>query len=129
MPEEESSLEVQVGLNPDADAELLDEATRQLRRELLELDVERVARAREGPPPAGTRAVDAATVGGLIVTLAKTTPVLTAIVRTLTSWVSRGEGRNLKIQIDGDTLELSRISTADQERLISAWIERHATEG
>ncbi len=37
-------LRIDVGVDPDADAEELDEATIQLRRELLELDIDDVKR-------------------------------------------------------------------------------------
>ena len=46
-------LRIDLGVEPDADAAELDEATQQLRRELLELDVENVERPSAGPAPPG----------------------------------------------------------------------------
>ena len=43
-------LRIEVGGEPDEDALALDEATRQLRLELLELDVEDVTRPTASPP-------------------------------------------------------------------------------
>lgn len=53
-------LRVDIGVDADADARELDGETLELRRELLELDVDAVERPTTGPPPPGTRAVEAA---------------------------------------------------------------------
>ncbi|MGH2883640.1 MAG: hypothetical protein ACRDPA_13240, partial [Solirubrobacteraceae bacterium] len=61
---------VDLVVDRDEDAAELDEATRQLQRELLELDVDDVHRVQEGAPPPGTRAVDATVLGSLAVSAA-----------------------------------------------------------
>jgi hypothetical protein len=38
-------------------------------------------------------------------------------------------GRTVRFELDGDSLELSRESTADQERLVELWLDRHGTPG
>lgn len=53
VPVDDASLEVQLEVDPDVDAHELDELTRRLRRELLELDVTAVERAPGAPPPLG----------------------------------------------------------------------------
>jgi hypothetical protein len=35
----------------------------------------------------------------------------------------------VRLELDGDALELSQASPADQERLIKLFLERHATAG
>jgi hypothetical protein len=43
---------------------------------------------------------------------------------------SEGSGRRVRLELDGDALELSQASAADQERLIKLFISQHsATEG
>jgi hypothetical protein len=63
MEERPATLGIQVELGPDADAEEVAEATLQLRRELLDLDVDSVNLAAAGQPPPGTRGVELAALG------------------------------------------------------------------
>ncbi len=111
-----------------ADAERIDALTGNLRRELLELDVDDVQPAPGGPAPDGARAVDLAMIGGLIVSLGTSAASLKDVVTVVRGWLSRGAGarRTLKLQIDGDSLELSEVSAAEQDRLIELFIRRHA---
>lgn len=110
MVSETVRLRLQV-VDPAADAQELDEATARLRNELLELDV--VAGAAEaGEAAEGTRAVLSFTLGGLVISLAGT-ELLASIVNAVTAWLSRHQHRSVKLEIDGDVLELTGIpSTA-----------------
>lgn len=118
-------LRVDVGLAPDADAAELDEAARQLRSELLELDVADVAQLAKGPPPPGARAVEASIVGALAVTAAR--GVVAAVVRSLEQWVGIRSNRTVKITLGEDSLELSGASLDDQHRLVESFLAHHAT--
>jgi len=113
----------------DADAERLDELTSSLRQELLQLDVEDVTALRAGEPPPGARGLELAAVGSLLVGLGSSTDALRAVISAIRGWLSRGWGahRSVKLEIDGDVLELSEASTTDQDRLIGLFIARHAT--
>jgi hypothetical protein len=110
---------VRVELVPDADASRTDELIAALRRELLELDVERVDREADTGPE-GAKGLE---IGALLVLLAKTGPALAGVVRALQAWVSRG-GHSVKVSIDGDTIELGGASSEQEDRLIAAWIKR-----
>jgi hypothetical protein len=115
-----------------ADAERVDVLTGLLRRELLQLDVDDVIALRAGPPPAGSRALDVAAVGGLMVMLGQSATGLDALVTAIRGWLGRGGGvrRTVRIEIAGDVLELSEATAADQEQLISLFVSRHsAREG
>jgi hypothetical protein len=61
-----------------ADAEQLEELARALREEILTLDVESVVPRSGGEAPPGTRGVDAAAIGALVVSVA---PALSALAR------------------------------------------------
>jgi hypothetical protein len=113
-----------------ADAERLDALTGFLRRELLELDVEDVTALRGGEPPPGARVFDVLAVGGLLVTLGRSAEGLRAVVTAVRRWLARGDGirRTVRLELDGDVLELSEASVADQDRLIEVFIGRHATD-
>jgi hypothetical protein len=118
-------LQVEIGVEPDADAAELDEVTALLRQDLLELDVDNVDRPPGGPAPPGTRAVDAAILGSLVVSTGPA--VIGAVVRTLEGWLRRRPNRSVKIEIGDDSIELTDASAEDQRRLIESFIARHAT--
>jgi len=120
-----AKLAVEVGLGPRAGAEAVAEATLQLRRELLELDVEGVELARAGEPPTGTRAVDLVALGTLMITVAKT-GLLNAVVTASRSWLEGQPQRSIKLELDGDVVELTGVSSEEQRRLADAWLRRHA---
>jgi hypothetical protein len=119
-------LQIFVGWERDADDEEVRRLAESLRSELLELDVESATLASAGDIPVGARGVEAFALGALVVRLAGKPEVLAAVARTIGGWLSISRGRRVMMQLDGDVLELAGVSSADQERLVTAWIERHA---
>lgn len=118
---------IELGLPADADEAELDEAATRLRKELLELDVDRVQRPTVGEAPPGARAAEILVLGGLVLSFAQNAATVASVVGVLRSWLARGHGRSLRLEIDGDSLELTRLSSVEQERLISAWMARHSS--
>ena len=108
-----------------ADAAELERTTTNLRRQLLELDVESVDRPTAGAAPPDARGIDLAAVGALLVALQQGTDVVSKIVTLVRSWVDREDGRTVKLTIAGDTIELTHASDEDQRRLVEAWLARH----
>jgi hypothetical protein len=114
----------------DADAERLAVLTGYLRAELLRLDVvEEVSALPGGEPPPGARVFSVAAVGALVIAVGQSFEGLRSVVSVIRDWLNRGAGtgRTLRLELDGDTLELSQASEADQERLIELFIRKHAT--
>jgi hypothetical protein len=113
-----------------ADAERLAVLTGYLRSELLRLDVEDVRALPAGEPPPGARVFGAATVGALLIALGQSAQGLQSVVSVIRDWLRRGEGtgRRVRLELGGDSLELSQVSAADQDRLIELFIRRHTTE-
>jgi hypothetical protein len=111
-----------------ADAERVDQLTGYLRQELLELDVDDVKALPAGDPPPGSRAFEAAVVGGLIVTFAEATQGVRSVVSAIRSWLARGSGakRTIRLELDGDVLELSEVSATEQTRLIELFLTKHS---
>lgn len=126
MNERTPALGVQVVAGPDYDAEEIAEATLQLRRELLELDVVAVEVPSAGEPPPGSRAIDVAALGVLLVHLADP-DMLAGVVAAVRSWLSRSSKRSIKMELGGDVLELKGVSSQEQRRLTDEWLARHTS--
>jgi hypothetical protein len=111
-----------------ADAERLATLASYLRTELLQLDVDDVVALRSGEVPPGARAFGAAAVGALLVALGQSADGLRSLLSVIGDWLRRGDGtsRSVRLELDGDTLELSAASPADQERLIELFVSKHA---
>jgi hypothetical protein len=124
MEERLTALGVQVAIGPDDDAEQVAEATLGLRQELLDLDVDAVELLRVGEPPPGTKAVELAALGTLVVTVAQSA-LLAPVVAAVQSWLARSQQRSIKLELDGDVLELTGVSSKDQQRLVDEWLHRH----
>jgi len=118
---------LQIQLSEDgADAERLDTLTGYLRQELLDLDAGQVKPLRAGEAPPGARAIDVIAVGGLVVSLINS-DTLGAVVATVKNWLGRGQSTThaVRLEIDGDAIDLSAASTAEQERLVELFVSRH----
>jgi hypothetical protein len=116
-------LTVEIDAGQDADAGEGVRLTSQLRRQLLELDLEAVESPVTDAPP-GTRASDGTIVGVLLVTL--TPAVLRATVQVIQAWLTNAQVRTARIELDGDVLELTGVSTEDQHTLVTSFLDRHA---
>jgi hypothetical protein len=121
------TLGIQLAIGPEQDAEQVAEATLRLRRELLDLDVEAVELPSAGEPPPGSRAVELAALGALLVTMGKS-QLLGSVVSAVRSWLAGStQPRSIKLELDGDTLELSGVSSKEQRRLTDEWLARHTS--
>ena len=124
MDQHPAILAVQVAIGPDGDAEETARATLQLRRELLDLDVDAVEAPRAGEPPPGSKGVDVAALGALVVNIADS-QLLAAVVTAVRSWLAGSSRRSIKLQLGGDALELTGVSSKEQRRLTDEWLARH----
>src|SRR5689334_19088116 len=121
-----SEIAIAVSLEADADAAELQDAASQLRRELLELDVDDVKASEAGEAPVGTRGAAAAEIGTLLVAVGHA--AIGPVVAAIQSWVARRASRKVKLTIDGDSIEVSNVSPEDQRELIQSFLARHAPE-
>jgi hypothetical protein len=111
-----------------ADDLRLDALTRQLRDELLQLDVRDVRLAQSGDgAPDGSRGLDVVAVGQLLVALLGTAG-LPSVITAVRGWLGRGDAapRSVHVEIDGDVLELSGASSREQDRLVELFLTRHS---
>jgi Effector Associated Constant Component 1 len=58
--------------------------------------------------------------------LAASGGVLTTLISTVQSWLTRSERCSVTMQIGGDKLMLTGASSEEQERLARAFIRRHS---
>jgi hypothetical protein len=122
---EAADLELSIDAGPDADDEELERLARSLRAELLQLDVDAVEPAAAGRAPTGARAVEALMVGALVIRLASESEALSSVVRTVRGWLGGDSERRVRIELNGDVLELTGSSDEERQRIVDAWISRH----
>lgn len=107
----------------DPDVERLDELSSVLRRELLDLGVDDVERASAGEAPAGSRGLDVASIGVLIVAFQEPLVAVTAIVGAIRGWMSSTRGAHaVELTIGDQTLKIDSASQEQQDRLIDEFV-------
>lgn len=112
---------VAIKLAAGEDADELDQLTRMLREELLELDVEDVEFIPEDHVPEGAKGFGLVAAGALIVNLVHA-GALTGVVSAVKAWASRDAGRSAKLVIDSESIELKGVSSVQQDELIEQWV-------
>jgi len=112
---------VAIKLAAGEDADELDQLTRMLRAELLELDVEDVEFIPEDHVPEGAKGFGLVAAGALIVNLVHA-GALTGVVSAVKAWASRDAGRSAKLVIDSESIELKGVSSVQQDELIEQWV-------
>lgn len=99
-------MQLQVSAGEEADREELDRLTRQLLKELTEVEVESAAILKMGEVPEGAKTAEALTIGTLAVAVL---PVFfPKLIDFLQAWTLRGGSRSLKIktQVGERTVEV-----------------------
>jgi hypothetical protein len=124
-----AELSVELHAGPDTDAEELAQLAERLRGELLDLDVYAVGRPARADSPWDAKGAGLLAAGELVVGLAASPMVLASVIDAVRSWLGRTRVRTVKLTLDGDTLEVSGVRSAEQDRLIELWVSRHGTGG
>lgn len=119
---------VTLDATPDTDAEDLERLTRQLRDELSELDVQADLMT-SGSAPANTKAGDVIEWGTLLLTLAASGGVITALINAIQAWLTnRNQPATITIEIGGDKLQITGNPSPEQQQLVKAFWQRHRPE-
>jgi hypothetical protein len=119
-----TALTIELG-ESDADAELLEQLTYNLREELLETPVESVDVPKVADAPEGSRALGIMAIGALLVDFAGSADALKQVVGVVRSWFNKKPAqRTLKITIGDNVLELTAATDQQQQQLIDEFVER-----
>lgn len=121
------STELQIEIiDPESDDERLATMTETLRQDLLALDVDSVKRVSAGAAPAGSKGIDPAAVGAILVALKSSTELATQVVAAVKSWLRRGGSKSttqvLKLTMNGQSIELSAATVDQQQQLVDAFV-------
>ncbi|MCK4788601.1 MAG: hypothetical protein KAV87_32970 [Desulfobacteraceae bacterium] len=118
--------EIKLSINShESDGEHLSQLTTLLRDELEQLDIEKITVPSHASQPEGAKSGDVFSWGLLLLTLAASGGVLTTLITALKSWVLRQNECNIKIELDGDVLEIKGVDSEEQQRIIERWLARH----
>jgi len=101
----------------------IDSLTRNLRDDLLNLNVEEVHLLYEKPPP-DSKALDGVAIGSMVVDFISG-GAIKEITETVQAWIQRNENRAITIEMaDGEKIDVKGLSAKDQQRIIDAWVIR-----
>jgi hypothetical protein len=117
----EADLTIRVQPSADGDDDEVAEITRRLRGELLDLDVESADPIAGPSAPGGAKGLETL-LGWIAVRLGK--EALPPVVRAVVNFATRS-GHKIEITIDGDTLKVNGVTSAQQERIIDEFFDRH----
>jgi hypothetical protein len=119
--------EIRVDFVTDADTDPgeLDSLTRELCAEILEVDeVDRVDQLSAGPAPRGSKGLDVAAVGSLVVGIAPGLQAAGKVIEVVWGWLSRRSGPVPPLQMTiGDQSITVVADKEQQDALVAAFIE------
>jgi hypothetical protein len=124
-PGEGIELAVEIDAGPGADEIEIEELSRRLSDELLELDVDQVIPAAAAAPE-GAKVGDAVTWQTLLVTLSASGGVLTTVIAAVSEWLRRRQ-QSVKIvlKIGDDSLTLPAPTEEERRLLVETFVQRH----
>lgn len=109
---------------PDADPEEIDQLTRALRAEILEVEeVDRVEQATAGPAPDGSKGLDVAAIGALVVGITPGVQAFAKVIEVVRGWLAGRSPSTPPLQMSiGDKSITVVADEEQQEELVAAFI-------
>ncbi|MFI2761494.1 hypothetical protein ACH5A3_21875 [Streptomyces echinatus] len=108
---------------PEGDLEELTALTARLHAELLDVDVAEVVPIDQVAPE---RAKGWAALAGSLAVRFATLDGLRTVVSAVRGWAQR-TNRTVEINLGGDVLKVTGVTSAQQEKIIDVWLARHTT--
>lgn len=128
MTSESGEMLVEIEGLPGADAGDMTRLLGSLRAELRDLDIQSIRQA-AATAPDGSKSGGLPSADQLVVGVATSPDVLTSVIGWIRAWLGRNRARSAKLSIDGDIIEVTGVSSAEQQRLIDLWVSRHGAGG
>ena len=119
-----TTLLITINKDKDDTSDDIAQLSQQLRNELLGFKVESIEHQRNQNMAQGTKAVETISWETLIVTLAASGGIITTIINFILAWVKRNEGRSVTLELNGNKLEVTGLSSNEQKVLIETWLKR-----
>lgn len=104
------------------DLEALDGLSRELRSELLNLDVDEVSQPPARQTPLGARGGEIAVTGLLLVQAAIESGLIAKIIEVVSSWRDRRDVAEVEIVIGSDRLTLRRSGREERQEIVRHFI-------
>ncbi len=124
--ETDLNLFVDVSAHSDLERDEIDQMTRDLRLELLEIDVTSAELVHGGSAPDGTKTAEVITLGTVAVAVLPS--VLPKLVEFLQAWTTRSESRKVKIKSGSIEVEIPPSLPAEElKRYIDALVTGHTS--
>jgi hypothetical protein len=114
-----------VAIRIDGEREQLDDLARHLRT-TLETGQGEVEVRSAGELPEGAKGLGVLGLGGVVIELARSSGLLDRVAAAVQAWLGQQGGRSVRLEIDGDVLDVSGLSGQEQRELVQTWIARHA---
>ncbi len=122
MRSQTAQLMLHIDAGSEADDEERAQLARRLRKDLLELDVESADLVQAGEAPAGSKGIP---VDWATLAVSVTPAVLTALISTLQSWLTRHDRASVTVESRGQTIVVTGTPSKEGQDLIRAFINRH----
>ncbi|TDC78486.1 hypothetical protein E1283_04995 [Streptomyces hainanensis] len=110
----------------DGDPEHVEEQLQYLLAELSRLELDSIDRApAPHPPPDGTRGLEAAELGALVIGLGGGGALLPVLLGLVQDWLNRRRAGTIRIRIGDDEIELTASSDEMRQRALEEFLRRH----
>jgi hypothetical protein len=109
---------------PDADPGEMDALTSALRAEILEVDeVDRVDQVSAGPAPEGSKGLEVAAIGALVVGVAPGVQAIAKVIEVVRGWLADRSASTPPLQMSiGDKSIVVKADKKQQDELVAAFI-------
>lgn len=109
---------------PDADPEEIDALARALRAEILEVDeVDRVEQATAGPAPDGSKGLDVAAIGALVVAVSPGIQAVVKVIEVVRGWLANRSSSTPPLQMSIGDKSITVVANEEQrDELVAAFV-------
>jgi hypothetical protein len=119
------TIKLSVQFSEECDSEEFEAASRDLYRELLEIDLENVEYLAAQDIPSGAKAGDVVSWGTIILTLIASGGVVTTLLSVLNTWLQGHNNSKILLESQGEKIEISGKLNKKKYEIIKEWLKAH----